>query len=491
LSKEPGVVQINDTPDTFTVSIKGNGDVFENAKPTFTVSISQALKEDLTVKLSNGGTVTVKAGETTALYTAPIQGDDVYKDGGPLSLTVTDATVPGKVFEDLQLSKEPGVVQINDTISEVTATLTANKHLAFEGSSITYTVTLSGPAGLPIGNHAPLTFTLSDGTKITIDANSLTGKFTVPVANDVYDSAPVTNSLTGVTGDDNFEKLTLDKSPVTTTIIDKPDIVAVSIEGNGPVLENAHPTFTIKINRALKDDLIVKLGNGDTVTVKAGETKAIYTAPIQGDDVFKDGGFVTATVTDATVPGKTFELLIVSPLPGVVLVGDTPSEVIATLTADKTSVEEGGTITYTVTLKGPDGIPIGNHAPLIFTLSDGTKITVAGNSLTGSITVPVANTDYVSGPIVNGLAGVTGDRDFEKLTLDGSKVTTTVVDTPDTVTVSIKGNTVSEGTAPTFTISVSQKLADDLIVTLSNGKTVTIKAGETSTTYAGDLNAED
>ncbi|WP_256832530.1 immunoglobulin-like domain-containing protein, partial [Pseudomonas sp. Pse1] len=64
LSKEPGVVQINDTTDTVTVSIAGNGDVFENANPTFTVSINQALKDDLTVKLSNGGTVTVKAGDT-------------------------------------------------------------------------------------------------------------------------------------------------------------------------------------------------------------------------------------------------------------------------------------------------------------------------------------------------------------------------------------------------------------------------------------------
>ncbi|MGO4004358.1 immunoglobulin-like domain-containing protein [Pseudomonas fluorescens] len=210
LSKEPGVVQINDTTDTVTVSIAGNGDVFENANPTFTVSINQALKDDLTVKLSNGGTVTVKAGNTVAIYTAPVQGDDVYKDGGPLSVTITEATVKDQVFEDLQLSKEPGVVQINDTT----------------------------------------------------------------------------------------------------------DTVTVSIAGNGDVFENANPTFTVSINQALKDDLTVKLSNGGTVTVKAGDTSAIYTAPIQGDDVYKDGGPLSVTITEATVKDQVFEDLQLSKEPG-------------------------------------------------------------------------------------------------------------------------------------------------------------------------------
>ena len=61
-----------------------------------------------TVTLSNGGTVTIVAGQTQAIYTAPIQGEDVFKDGGPLNLKVTDATVTGKAFENLVLSDTAG-----------------------------------------------------------------------------------------------------------------------------------------------------------------------------------------------------------------------------------------------------------------------------------------------------------------------------------------------------------------------------------------------
>ncbi|MGO4004360.1 immunoglobulin-like domain-containing protein [Pseudomonas fluorescens] len=64
------------------------------------------------------------------MYTAPVQGEDVYKDGGPLSITIiTEATVKDQVFEDLQLSKEPGVVQINDTTDTVTVNIGGRRRI--------------------------------------------------------------------------------------------------------------------------------------------------------------------------------------------------------------------------------------------------------------------------------------------------------------------------------------------------------------------------
>ncbi|MDT3717882.1 hypothetical protein ROW34_28575, partial [Pseudomonas soli] len=71
----------------------GNGDVNEAQQPSFTVKVSQKLDQDLTVTLSNGAKVVIPAGQTQVEYKAPIQGDDVFKDGGPLTVGISDASV--------------------------------------------------------------------------------------------------------------------------------------------------------------------------------------------------------------------------------------------------------------------------------------------------------------------------------------------------------------------------------------------------------------
>ncbi|WP_414862525.1 immunoglobulin-like domain-containing protein, partial [Pseudomonas sp. IT-P176] len=128
--------------DKITVTIESNGDVLENAAPKFTVKVDQELKQDLTVTLSNGATVVIKAGTTSVPYELKAQGDDVYKDGETIKLSVTDATVPGKSFENLVLGDE-AVVKVGDTLTEVKATLTVDKSTVAEGGEVTYTVTLT------------------------------------------------------------------------------------------------------------------------------------------------------------------------------------------------------------------------------------------------------------------------------------------------------------------------------------------------------------
>ncbi|WP_350650462.1 hypothetical protein, partial [Pseudomonas sp. HY13-MNA-CIBAN-0226] len=69
------------------------------------------------------------------------------------------ATSNGTALENVVLGN-PASVVITDTLSEVIATLTADKTTVAEGGSVTYTVTLTNAAGLPINNHGELTFTL-------------------------------------------------------------------------------------------------------------------------------------------------------------------------------------------------------------------------------------------------------------------------------------------------------------------------------------------
>ncbi|MFJ2445775.1 immunoglobulin-like domain-containing protein, partial [Pseudomonas sp. NPDC087626] len=496
--------------DKITVTIESNGDVLENAAPKFTVKVDQVLKQDLTVTLSNGDTVVIKAGTTSTPYELKAQGDDVYKDGETIKLGVTDAAVDGKSFENLVLGNE-AIVTVGDTTSEVVATLSVDKSTVTEGGSVTYTVTLTNAAGLPMSSHGPLVFTLSDGTKITVPANGTSASATVTAKDDIFagGQTPIVNKLVSVTGAENFEKLTLGDTTLTTSVTDEPgtdgDKITVTIESNGDVLENAAPKFTVKVDQELKQDLTVTLSNGDTVVIKAGTSSTPYELAAQGDDVYKDGETIKLGVTDAAVDGKSFENLVLGN-EAIVKVGDTTSEVVATLSVDKTTVTEGGSVTYTVTLTNAAGLPMSNHGPLVFTLSDGTKITVPVNGTSASATV-IAKDDIFAGgqtPIVNKLVSVTGAENFEKLTLGDTTLTTSVTDEPgsgdpkdpanegDKITVTIESNgDVLENAAPKFTVKVDQELKQDLTVTLSNGATVVIKAGTTSVPYELKAQGDD
>ncbi|MGY3969919.1 immunoglobulin-like domain-containing protein, partial [Aeromonas enteropelogenes] len=69
------------------------------------------------------------------------------------------------------------------------------------------------------------------------------GSVTVTAGDDVYSGgqADLSAKLTGVSGGDNFEQLTLGQETVTTTVTDEPqgqgDQVSVTIESNGDVSE--------------------------------------------------------------------------------------------------------------------------------------------------------------------------------------------------------------------------------------------------------------
>ncbi|WP_235200301.1 retention module-containing protein [Pseudomonas monteilii] len=531
LDKTPVSTTVTDEPGTpgnegDLVKITITADqtsVAENVKPTFTVHINQPLDHDLVVTLSNNAQVTIKAGETSAPYTHDAQGDDVYNDAGSISLGINSAVdATGATFENLQLGGA-ATVQVTDTTDEVVAKLTATPSVT-EGGEITYTITLTNKDGLPINNHSALTFTLSDGkTVITVPANGTTGSITVTAPDNVYAGAndPVIKSIASVDGADvgKFEQLTLDKTPVSTTVTDEPgtpgnegDLVLVTITADQTsVAENVKPTFTVHINTALANDLVVTLSNNAQVTIKAGQTSAPYEHAAQGDDVYKDGGEISLGIKSAAdIGNRPFENLQLGDA-AKVTVTDTTDEVIAKLTATP-SVTEGGEITYTVTLTNKDGLPINNHSALTFTLNDGkTTITVPANGTVGTTTVTAPDNPYVGAndPVVKSIASVSGTDvgKFEQLTLDKAPVTTTVTDEPgsgtpgtgnqgDVTTVGITGTTsLTEGETGQYTLTLSNASKSEVTITLSysgtakNGEdfsgvtTVKIPANSTGTTF--------
>nr|WP_310649719.1 immunoglobulin-like domain-containing protein [Pseudomonas juntendi] len=507
----PGNPGGNNEGDLVKVTIAADQlSVNEATEPTFTVTLNKALDKPFTVTLSTGATLTFAAGETTKSYAAPAQGDDVFKDEGKITVSITKAEVVGEQLENLQIG-QPASVAVTDTQSPVTAQLTVDNTTVAEGGKITYTVTLvSADPSLPVTNHKGLTFTLTDGTTVTVKAGEATGSVTVTAPDNVYVNDPVTitQGLTKVegAGADQFEQLNLGSTKVSTSVTDEPsgqgDLVKVSIVANqSSVNEATAPTFTVSLNKPLDKDLTVTLSNNDTVLFKAGETSKVYTAPAQGDDVFKDPGTVTVGISKAEVPNATFEKLEFSN-PASVSVTDTESKVTAVLSVDKSTVAEGGAITYTVTLVGDNSnLPVTGHGGVTVTLSGGTQVTINAGSATGSVTINAPDDVYVGGQptITKSITGITvsGDKVFEKLVPSTTSVSTSVTDEPsgqgDLVKVSIVANqsSVNEATAPTFTVSLNKPLDKDLTVTLSNNDTVLFKAGETSKVYTAPAQGDD
>ncbi|WP_238045900.1 immunoglobulin-like domain-containing protein, partial [Pseudomonas putida] len=518
-TNEGDLVKVTITADQASVA--------ENVKPTFTVHVNQPLDHDLVVTLSNNATVTIKAGDTSVKYEHAAQGDDVYLDSGEISLGIKSAVdVDGRTFENLELGGA-AKVDVTDTTDEVIAKLTATPSVT-EGGVITYTVTLTNKDGLPIDKHAALTFTLDDGkTTITIPANGTSGTATVTAPDNVYvgTNPAIVKAIATVSGVDvdKFEKLTLDKSSVSTSVTDEPgsgvpgdnnqgDLVKVTITADqASVAENVKPTFTVHVNQPLDHDLVVTLSNNAQVTIKAGDTSVKYEHAAQGDDVYKDAGEISLGIKSAAdIGNRPFENLQLGDA-AKVSVTDTTDEVIAKLTATP-SVTEGGVITYTVTLTNKDGLPINNHSALTFTLSDGkTTITVPANGTVGTATVIAPDNVYVGAndPVIKSIATVSGaDVDkFEKLTLDKTSVTTSVTDEPgsgtpgtgnqgDVTTVGITGtSSLTEGETGQYTLTLSNASKAEVTITLSysgtakNGEdfsgvtTVKIPANSTGTTF--------
>ncbi|WP_235992993.1 immunoglobulin-like domain-containing protein, partial [Pseudomonas sp. p50(2008)] len=480
VTDEPGSGTPTDNQgDKVGITITGNGPVQENQGAAFTIKLDKAQDHPVTVKLSDGSTLVFAAGQTEKVHTLAPQGDDVYNDAGSVQLGISSATSNGAALENPIISG-PATVTITDTVSEVVATLTADKTTVAEGGQVTYTVTLTTSTGLPINNHPELTFKLTDGTLITVPANSVTGQKTIFATDDIAvgGQPTIVNKLETVTGADTYEKLTLGQNSVQTTVTDEPtgqgDAVGITITGNGPVLENQGAAFTIKLDKAQLQPVTVTLSNGKTVVFAAGETEKVHTLAPQGDDVYKDGGTAQLGITGATSNGAALENPVIGG-PATVTINDTTSEVIAKLTVDKSTVVEGGAVTYTVTLTNAAGLPINNHDAMTFTLTDGKTINVPANTSTGTLIVNTVDDVYTGGQttLVNKLETVSGgNAKFEQLTLDKTTLTTTVTDEPsgqgDKVTIGISGDTsVVEGQTAHYTVTLSSNAKSEVTVTLS------------------------
>ncbi|WP_328822034.1 immunoglobulin-like domain-containing protein, partial [Pseudomonas paracarnis] len=487
----PGTTAVNttvtDTPgtdNTTTVTLTAPTEANEGGQITYTATLSNKAGTDVTLKLDNGSSITIKAGETVGTVTVPAPTDDVFIDKSTQTVKITETT--GGNFEKLEVAGSGATTTINDTIDKVDVVLTATTTVG-EGGNIVYTASLVDKNGAPVTNITnPLTVTLDNGQTITIGVNQTSGSVSVLAPDDVYKGdQTVTTAIKGVTGGEHFENLVPGTTPVNTTVTDTPgtdNTTTVTLTAPAEANEGGQITYTATLSNKAGTDVTLKLDNGSSITIKAGDTVGTVTVPAPSDDVFIDKSTQTVKITDAS--GGNFEKLEVAGNGATTTINDTIDKVDVVLTAT-TTVGEGGNIVYTASLVDKNGAPVTNITnPLTVTLDNGKTITIGVNQSSGSITT-IAPDDVYKGDqtVTTAIKGVTGGEHFENLVPGTTAVNTTVTDTPgtdNTTTVTLTApNAVNEGGQITYTATLSNKAGTDVTLKLDNGSSITIKAGDT------------
>ncbi|MGB2520131.1 retention module-containing protein, partial [Shewanella algae] len=482
-----------------TVTLLAPTQVNEGGSITYTAVVDNApLESDLVLTLSNGATIVIPVGQTSGSVTVDAPSDDVYLDSEVLNVGVTESQ--GGNYENLDLGNSVDT-QVNDTIDTTAVTLTAPAEVN-EGGQITYTATV---------NNAPetnLVLTLSNGASITIAAGQTSGTVTVDAPTDDFyqDGETLTVNVTGAQGG-NYENLDLGNS-VDTQVNDTIDTTTVTLTAPAEVNEGGQISYTATVNNAPETDLVLTLSNGASITIAAGQTSGTVTVDAPSDDVFVDAETLTVGIDSAQ--GGNFENLDTSDTAST-LVNDTTDTVFAQISVDKTSVAEGGEITYTVTLVDANGNPVTlpSGASVTFALDwSGTASAADVDNLPPSVTITGDSQQSFTVNTINDgvyensenlsvvISDVTDvDNSLEQLEIgSNNSADTTILDAQDAPVVGIVADqsSVTEGETAAFTVSINQVADEDVVVNFTYSgvaedgsdftgvASVTIPAGSTS-----------
>lgn len=513
---DPAVTS-NSEGGTPVFSITGSATANEGANATYTVSLSEAQSAAATVNLALTGTAS--ATDITALSSTTVSGTGVTFSGSTLTFApgATTATITLPVpFDAASDAGETVILTLSSPSTNAgLSTSTAVTTTLAEAGTPTFTITSNATAGTPTQEGKTITFTVTPGSIVTADTTllvNLTGETVGAVAAKASatdfssssatvtfkagDTAAKTTTVTVVddsasTGTEGIEgykaslvnSSTVEVSSVTGLITDPVATLTLSQTPTaGTVDEGSSVTYTVTSDLAAPTGgITVPYTLGGTATVVkdyTGSTTTTGNITIAAGS--KTGTLILSTVADNTTEtgGENITVTLGTPSSGVVGGSNTATTTVndtsvglgaaeIALSASATAVDEGGTVTYTVTR----GSAVTGSAVVIpYTLSgtttNGTDYT--GSSATGNFTIPVGSTSTTV-TLATVADNVTEGSETAILTLgtlpsgttaasgQGGPVTTTVNDTSVTVT----GQTFSLTTA---TDNISGTAGNDKII---------------------------
>ena len=339
--------------------------------------------------------------------------------------------------------------------------------------------------------------TLSNGQSITIPVGQSTGSVTFTLRPDdalVQGTDSLSVSITGSSGA-NFEQLAT-TGTVTNTVVDDLDSTTVTLSSltNGAALtEGGSITYAASVGAAVAGSpLVLTLSNGQSITIPVGQSTGSVTFTLRPDDALVQGtDSLSVSITGSS--GANFEQLATTGTVTNTVVDDLDSTTVtlSSLT-NGAALTEGGSITYAASV----GAAVAG-SPLVLTLSNGQSITIPVGQSTGSVTFTLRPDDALVQGTDSLSVSITGSSgaNFEQLATTGT-VTNTVVDDLDSTTVTLSsltnGAALTEGGSITYAASVGAAVAGSpLVLTLSNGQSITIPVGQSTGSVTFTLRPDD
>ena len=487
---------------------------------TFTVTLSAASIEEVTVDYADagtgtatpgadyatigGGTLTFAAGTTSQTFDVSVTGDVLDEADETVAVTLSDAgnaiigtaTGTGTITDDDAAPTSITLTVDDNSVGEgegavtiaVTATVDGATRFA-EATTVSVSVSGSGAAGA-------VDFAAVPAFDIEIAAGAASGSetFTLTPTDDAVDEADETITVSGVSGG-------LTVNPATITLIDNDAPLLLSI--NSPSVTEGNSgsrdlTFTVTLSAASIEEVTVGYADagtgtatpgadyaaigGGTLTFAAGTTSRTIAVSVTGDVLDEADETVAVTLSDA---GNA----IIGTATGTGTIAD--DDAAPTLSIDSPTVMEGdngsASLTYTVTLSTASGLAVtvgyadagtGTATPGAdyATIGGGTLTFAAGTtsrtfdvSVTGDVldeadeTVAVTLSD--AGNAIIGTATGTG----------------TITDDDAAPTLSIDSPSVSEGddgsVSLTFTVTLSAASGRTVAVAYADAGTGTATPG--------------
>jgi Mg-chelatase subunit ChlD len=415
----------------------------------YTATVTQAPQTDLTVTLSNGQTIVIAGGTTTGSVSVPFQSINTpYIDPSQIATTITGTTGGSGIV--VTVDPTPAVTQITDTIDTTVVTLTAGSVTSTEGTSITYTATLTNPA------QTPVTVTLSDGSTIVINAGDSAGVFTVPApANDVYlTNTTISTTITAATGG-NFENLVPNPAPAVVGITDSIDTTVASITGSTSVTEGETATYTITLSNPAQTDVTLNLIYSGTATDGSDYSRVVsVTVPANSSSVTFDirtlndtipEGVENVTVQIGAITGGNFENVVVSDTQGSVTTTIIDNDALPVVDLDNGTTGANFATTFT---EGDQGVAIVGDLRISDVDSPtlvGATVTLGNPQASDSLVVGSTNpaitvtTATVNGALVVTLTGAASAAAYEavikSITFSNNSEDPSAVDRNITITV--------------------------------------------------------
>ena len=457
--------------DSSTVTIE-DADADEGDDITFTVTLSEAVQGGLTVTPSytNGTTASGDyTANTTALtftgtkgetqtFTVSTTEDAVLESDETFTVGMSVSGVPAG---STVTATDTGTGTINDDDS---AAVTINDANADEGGSMTFTVTLSEAVqgGLTVtpsytnGTTASGDYTANTTALTFTGTKEETKTFTVSTKEDAVLESDETFTV-GLAVSDAPTGTTVTATDTGTGTINDDDRAAVTIN-DADADEGDDITFTVTLSAAVQGGLTVTPDFTDGTADEGPDYKENTAALTFSGTKGETQTFTVSTTEDAVVEGaETFTVgLTASDAPAGTTVTDTDTgtgtinnDDGAVVTVNDASADEGGSITFTVTL---------------------------GAAVQGGLTVTPDFTD------VTAVEGTDYDENTTALTFSGTKgetksftVSTTedaVVEHPETFTVGLTASDAPAGTTVTDTDTGTGTINNDdgAAVTVNDAK---------------------